>query len=48
MQLKIMAAGVAAALVSLVAHADINVGVIVSATGPAASPPSSASSTGPG
>jgi branched-chain amino acid transport system substrate-binding protein len=37
MNLKIMVAGVAAAVASLAAQADINVGVIVSATGPAAS-----------
>jgi branched-chain amino acid transport system substrate-binding protein len=37
MNLKIMVAGIAAAGASLAAQADINVGVIVSATGPAAS-----------
>jgi len=37
MNLKIMVAGIAAAVASLAAQADINVGVIVSATGPAAS-----------
>ncbi len=37
MKLKLLAAGIALAMAATVARADINVGVIVSATGPAAS-----------
>jgi branched-chain amino acid transport system substrate-binding protein len=37
MKLKIVAAGVAALFAAAIAHADVNVGVVVSATGPAAS-----------